>query len=307
MIDEVACFVTRECNLKCKFCKVRQIKRSRTLLSDEWFEIFKKIKEFNPKIVVIYGGEPLLRKDIFDILDGLNDVNLPYTLISNSTLLDENVAKKLVDHGLESFTASIDFPFAFNDFRSRHSWKALNIMKSLGVKDVTGNIIVYRKNYRYVPMLVDELNARGMWSIVGLCQFPRDENDNIFSYRCWDEDNVFREEDVKGLKKVSNKLVDMKDEGFLIHNVHTYLERFSYFASPKNRFLWHCSEPCYMTIDEDGTLMACPDIRGNVEKLNLLELDLAEYEKVWYSDVSKCPGCFYNHQFQAEAGGVIKH
>ena len=307
MIREVAIFITRECNLECQFCQVRKIRRTRTLNVDQWHEVFKKVKELNPELVVVYGGEPLLRQDILEILDRLHEVKLPYTLISNSTLLDENLAKRLVNHGLNSFTASIDYPQGMDDLRSKQSWRALNLMKDLGVEDVTGNMIIYRKNYKYIPSLIDALDKLDIWSILGLCQFPRDENDNVFSYRCWDSENVFKDEDIKGLKDIAGRVMSMGKEGFLIHNIPQYIKLIPYYAKPDNRFKWHCSRPCYLTIDEDGTLMACPDFRGTVERFDILNFDLVGYENIWRSDVSQCPGCFFSHQFQAELGGIIKH
>ena len=61
--------VTFDCNLSCRQCQVDANRRKvNTLTSQEIIHVIKEIEEAGIRHLVITGGEPLIRKDIFDIL-----------------------------------------------------------------------------------------------------------------------------------------------------------------------------------------------------------------------------------------------
>jgi MoaA/NifB/PqqE/SkfB family radical SAM enzyme len=104
MIDkpmEVMIEAETKCNFLCKFCfnKLSFAKKGRELLglsSENIKEIIKNISESGIKIVRFTGGEPLLRKDILELMQFARDLNLQVWLNTNASLIDENLACKLV-------------------------------------------------------------------------------------------------------------------------------------------------------------------------------------------------------------------
>lgn len=56
----------------------------------------------------ISGGEPLLRKNLFDILAHSKDREIPTGLLTNGNLIDEKVAKKLIGYGVNRVQISLD-------------------------------------------------------------------------------------------------------------------------------------------------------------------------------------------------------
>ena len=87
--------LTKRCNLKCAYCRV--IRRGHRLELDtkEALGLVCDIKkEFSNTVLVLSGGEPLLRKDLFEILSCAFSVGLKTALATNGTLLGEREAAK---------------------------------------------------------------------------------------------------------------------------------------------------------------------------------------------------------------------
>lgn len=98
--------VTSRCNLKCKHCRVNEIEYDMTL--DEIEKVFKKLKDFKPRGVFISGGEPLIRKDIVEIVKKSKKLAPVTVLNTNSLLLTEDLLKELIDAGLDYIQVSLD-------------------------------------------------------------------------------------------------------------------------------------------------------------------------------------------------------
>ena len=102
---------TAGCNLECIHC--RRIDVSTQLMNDdlttkESFELVDAIVEAGNPILVLSGGEPLFRPDIFDIAKYAVSKGLTVALATNGTLVDEAMAKKIVDSGVSRVAISLD-------------------------------------------------------------------------------------------------------------------------------------------------------------------------------------------------------
>lgn len=100
--------LTKQCNNNCKYCynvwKTSKSYPKYELSTDEWKKIIDKIvKETKLKLIAISGGEPLLRKDFFQILIYLKRKKIPVTLITNGTLLSRELIKKCLECGVKNF------------------------------------------------------------------------------------------------------------------------------------------------------------------------------------------------------------
>ena len=102
---------TAGCNLECIHC--RRIDVSTQLMKDdlttkESFELVDAIVEAGNPILVLSGGEPLFRPDIFDIAKYAVSKGLTVALATNGTLVNEDMAKKIVDSGVSRVAISLD-------------------------------------------------------------------------------------------------------------------------------------------------------------------------------------------------------
>ena len=76
--------ITTKCNLRCKHCRTNSINHE--LSMEEIDTIIEKCKPFKPRAVFISGGEPLVRKDIVDIVKKFKRL-APITIINTNSLL----------------------------------------------------------------------------------------------------------------------------------------------------------------------------------------------------------------------------
>lgn len=106
----VAWETTRNCNLSCIHCRASATNGpySGELDTDQSFRLLDQIAEVGKPIVILTGGEPLLRKDIFDIAKHGDNLGLRMVMAPNGTLITQEVAKKMKDSGIRRISASID-------------------------------------------------------------------------------------------------------------------------------------------------------------------------------------------------------
>lgn len=100
--------ITKQCNLNCKYCynvwKANPNYPKQELTAQEWQRLIDKlIDEVKPRFLTISGGEPLLRSDIFKILDHIKSHKLRINLLTNGTLLTKEIIHKCLDCGVVLF------------------------------------------------------------------------------------------------------------------------------------------------------------------------------------------------------------
>jgi len=100
------------CNLKCKHCPTGlSIGTEKGIMSWDTFKlILNEIKEFEPRVVVLYhGGEPFLNKRIFDMISELKKIGIGLVkIVTNGMLLTIDSIKKLINSGLDIIEFSLD-------------------------------------------------------------------------------------------------------------------------------------------------------------------------------------------------------
>ncbi len=102
--------ITRKCNLKCKHCYSSSVDQAAPdeLLTEEAFRLVDDLSEWGIGLLIIDGGEPLCREDLLDILKYASSKGIRTTIGSNATLIDEGMAKKLLEVGVMGVAISVD-------------------------------------------------------------------------------------------------------------------------------------------------------------------------------------------------------
>jgi radical SAM protein with 4Fe4S-binding SPASM domain len=106
---------TAGCNLACVHCRRLDISQelSRDDLSTEQaLTMIRSLPETGRPIVVFSGGEPLMRPDLFELAAEASAVGLPIALATNGTIMDEKIARRVVDVGFRRVSISFDGPDA---------------------------------------------------------------------------------------------------------------------------------------------------------------------------------------------------
>ena len=109
--------LTDRCNYRCSYCMPKDIfnadykylKKSELLTFEEILSFIKALKAFDIKKIRLTGGEPLLRRNIENLINGIKDIGInEVALTTNGSLLSFNKAKLLKQNGLDSVTISLD-------------------------------------------------------------------------------------------------------------------------------------------------------------------------------------------------------
>ena len=106
----VAWELTRACNLACRHCRAAAIDTPQPdeLSRDECFALIDQIASFSSPTVILTGGEPLLRPDLFEIAARATERGLRVVAATNGTMLDEPTARKLLHSGVRRISISVD-------------------------------------------------------------------------------------------------------------------------------------------------------------------------------------------------------
>ena len=167
----VAWELTRSCNLSCRHCRAssKYGPYPGELTTSECFNVIDDIASFSKPIVILTGGEPLLRKDIFQIAKYGKDKGLTMVMAPNGTLLTEDNIRKIIESGIKRISVSLDgpdaashddlrqVPGAFND-----ACEGLERAKKAGL-EFQINSTVTKRNVKVLPQIIKlakELGAR---------------------------------------------------------------------------------------------------------------------------------------------------
>lgn len=110
----VALEVTRSCNLACRHCRAEAHPEpfEGELTTGEIKNLLDSFAEAGSPMVIFTGGEPLLRPDIFELIDHAHKNGLVCACSPNGTLIDAENARKLKEAGVNRCSISIDGPDA---------------------------------------------------------------------------------------------------------------------------------------------------------------------------------------------------
>lgn len=102
--------VTRECNLECKHCYSQSVDSPHPgeLNTAEAKQLISQIADAGTHILILDGGEPLMRPDIFELVQHARSTGLTAVMGTNATLITPEVAAKLVEADVQGLAISLD-------------------------------------------------------------------------------------------------------------------------------------------------------------------------------------------------------
>jgi SynChlorMet cassette radical SAM/SPASM protein ScmF len=151
-LNTVYLYICGGCNLTCRHCWIKPESAANDLDLAEVKEAVDQIKEAGANTIKISGGEPFLRKDIFQALEYIRQKELKVIIETNGTLIREPEANQLKKLGVSFISVSIDSPDALfhDEFRGLNgAWDlAIRGAKALIKAGFSLQIIasIYRKN-----------------------------------------------------------------------------------------------------------------------------------------------------------------
>lgn len=102
MLTSIIWLITGQCNSNCRFCYTSRFRHLNELSTRECLRVIREAGEMKVNHIGFSGGEPLLRRDIFDLIREVCEYDIDTTIVTNGFLISEEIAKKL-----RSFNVSI--------------------------------------------------------------------------------------------------------------------------------------------------------------------------------------------------------
>jgi PqqA peptide cyclase len=159
--------LTYRCPLHCPYCSNPTRARSDgDLTTDEWRRVLREATELGVLQVGFSGGEPLVRRDLAELVRGAREAKLYTNLITSGVGLDESRASELREAGLDSVQLSFqsdDVGLADEIAGARaHQRKlaAASFIRAAGIP-LSLNFVIHRRNIDRLPQIIGLTEALG--------------------------------------------------------------------------------------------------------------------------------------------------
>ncbi len=183
--------ITNKCNLRCKYCAhfSSAADVDSELSTEEWLRFFGELKECNILNVCLTGGEPFVRKDLKEIINGIVSNRMRYIITSNGIEITDEMAGFIAStNRCDEVQNSLDgsTPEIHDACRGKGNFiKAVEGIKRLQRKNISVNIRATIQKYnvddieRMAGFFIDDLKV-SLFKInnakfQGLCRHNTDE------------------------------------------------------------------------------------------------------------------------------------
>ncbi|MDD5254685.1 MAG: radical SAM protein [Candidatus Omnitrophica bacterium] len=280
-------WVTNRCNLHCRMCdqwKTPSGSAQEELTTREWFSFVDSASRLHSAVVVVTGGEPLLRKDIFEIIGYMRTKKIAAHLCTNGTLINEAVARKIASCGLNSASISLD---SFTD--SLHDWmrgtecfraavSGIRALRAAAPKIKIGiNCVITKKNFLGIEKMIAFAESLGVNQI----KFDPVHTNLMHRKKPLEsfEGLLFEESDLPQLRTEVEKLIRAAAKSRVLTNSYTFLEGISRLYDTSRRMRLDCyAGYISCAIDPYGWVAPCDNFDG-AENLRNKPL-----EEIWRSE-----------------------
>ena len=159
----VAWELTRKCNLNCAHCRAGSERGpyKGELDTAKCLEILGQIASVGKPIVILTGGEPLLRDDVFYLARQGTEKGLRMVMATNGTLLTPDIIEQMKTSGIKRVSVSIDGCDEEQHYRLRkvpgafdRALRGIRLLKK-GEMEFQINTTITRQNYRDVEKILN--------------------------------------------------------------------------------------------------------------------------------------------------------
>jgi Fe-coproporphyrin III synthase len=159
----------RRCNLTCKHCYSISADKdfAGELSTDEVYGVMDDLRAFRVPVLILSGGEPLLRPDIYAVARRAKDMGFYVGLSTNGTLIDESNIEQIAAVGFDYVGISLDGIRATHDtFRRKKgafdaSLHGVKLCHQLGIK-IGVRFTLTQDNAHDLPALLQLVDDEGI-------------------------------------------------------------------------------------------------------------------------------------------------
>jgi len=160
----IAWEITRRCNLRCVHCRSSsetEVKAHPDFPTEEAFRVIDDINSYAQPVIVLSGGEPLMRNDVFQLAQYGTDKGLRMCLATNGTLVNDEICQKIKDSGIRIVSLSLDGSEekVHDDFRGQHNAfagtiRAAGLFRNFGIEFIINSSFT-KRNQEEIPKVYE--------------------------------------------------------------------------------------------------------------------------------------------------------
>jgi len=270
---------TLKCNLSCIHCgsDCKKDSSEKDMPTEDFFKALDQIRPIlnpNKTMIVLTGGEALLRKDIESIGMKLYNRGFPWGIVTNGMLLNNHKLSSLMNSGLRAVTVSLD------GLEASHNWlrdnkssfeKAISAIKLLTTtKDLRYDVVtcVNQQNFKELGKVRDLLIEIGIkeWRIFTIFPIGRAKEEKQLQLTPIEFKELF--DFIKQTRQEKRIRLNYGCEGFFGN----------YEGEVRDNFFFCRAGINIASILADGSISACPNMRNNFIQGNIYTDNIAD---VW--------------------------
>lgn len=291
---------TLNCIANCLHCNPRKkfFTRERLLNLEEYDKLFKKLKKIGTKQICISGGEPLLYKNIVEMVKIITKNGMCASLNTNGWLLNVDKFKELMDAGLMVINLSIDSPNKnqHDELRRLNGLfeKAISQIKECRKTNIPFKLnvrmVMSKYNYKQIEQMID-LSAEVNADILSIDMIEADSSNKLFLLNKNEIEEFKKIYTPKLIRKIEKLNIKQELKQYNIKQIkdmfNTSFNSIENFESgiywPDERIKEKCDIPnSFMIIEGDGMVLPCNAVEYNRNEIigNIFEIDI---EELWNS------------------------
>jgi MoaA/NifB/PqqE/SkfB family radical SAM enzyme len=261
-------------------CGVVNILKGYELSLEDVKRIFDEVSDWDWDFtIVITGGEPFLRQDIFEIFNYARKFKLNIEVVSNGSLIGQEIAEKVMSSGLKNIAISLDgakeetHDFIREKGAFRKATQAVKFISAAKKKAGFGPQIsvwttIMKEN---VGELFDIIALTKDIGVECLVYHPvivaqEDMQNTSPNARFW-----LNHKDIEKLKPQIDKIVSYQKKNGLVAFLHDPYLWIKHFKGELTKKEWKCNPFAFINIGPDGEVRSCGSAFGNIRKLSLQE------------------------------------
>jgi len=281
--------LTYRCNFRCENCAIWKLPKKKELTTKEWIDIAKNLEEWMGfGTITLNGGEPLIRKDIFEIVKKIKNPNFYITLNSNGYIISEKTANAIVSSKINEVKISLyslnkktheklrGMPDAFNRAISAIDNLSQAREKAKSKLVISIGVLVTYENLKEIPKMIEWAKSKNVSLILQsldeefeIQQIDTQKNKWWKNCRSWPRDK-------KEVVKVFSEISVLKRRNYPVLNSPGQIEDMkNYYLNPNSAL----KTPCMVgeqnvIVDPYGKVRLCfrGSFVGDLKKQEISEI-----------------------------------
>lgn len=270
--------LSHKCTYNCRMCSVVKILKGYELPTETVKRALDEISSWKRDCIIMFtGGEPFLRKDIFDLINYSVNKGLKQEVVSNGSLIDDELAIKIISSELENIAVSLDgakedtHEFIRERGAFKKALKAIENLVKAKRKIGSGPQIsvwttIMKENTKELFDIIPLVRDLGVECLVyhPVMVAQDDMQNNSPDAPFW-----IKGEDLKILKEQVGKIVDYQNKHGLVAFLHDPYLWIRHFEGTLIRKDWKCNPFVFINIGPDGEMRSCGASFGNIKEMSL--------------------------------------